>query len=354
AACLALGLYADTFFLGTLVTHAIYVVVTQRRQLGVLTAYGIATLAAIAAFVPWLVALLAGARSGALTNNTFLAAAVPAKTFALKWIFNAGAVFFDLDYRWHAAAVVLVPILAFAAYAFVALVRGTPRRVWLLVMLSAAVTAAALVGPDLLTHQSRSTSARYLVPLWLALELAVGWYVARLVAAPGRGRVIGSSAALGLACAGVASCAVASGAPIWWGDSSVATLVPIAGIVAADPHALVAYRATWTIGGGPGERWDFSVVQLADVLPATVRFRQVRADAGAAAVVVSGTTFVLDPTDRLVRQLAARGEPLVPVAAGRDLAGGAVTALQVQSRQARAAAGIVDFEASLWRPSRST
>jgi uncharacterized membrane protein len=353
AVALALGLYGDVLVLCTVVAHAAYVLSFARDRRN-LVAYGAATLVALASFAPWLVALWRGSRAGTVTNNAFLGAAVPAKAFALKWLFNVGAVFFDLDFRWHVAAVLLLPIVGFAAVAFVALVRSAPRRVWVFVTLSGAMPALALLVPDLVRHESRSTSARYLVPLWLALELAVGWYLARLVASSGVRRSVGVAAATGFACAGVVSCAVASNARTWWGDSSVASLVPIARTIGAAPTALVTYRATWTLRSRPGERWDFAVVELANVVPESVRFRQLPEDAGAGAVIARGTTFVLDPTPGLVRELAARQQPLLPTATTRDADAGTVTALQRETARQRAAAGIVDFEASLWRPSVTT
>lgn len=353
AVALALGLYADAFVLETVLAHALYVAMLRPRREALL-GFAIAALAALGAFLPWLGALWAASRTGTLTNNTFLGATLPAKVFALKWFFNAGALFFDLDYRWHAAAVLVLPILGLGTAAVVALVRRAALRQWAFVATSGAVAALVLVLPDVLRHESRSTSARYLVPLWVVLELTVGWYAAGRLARTGSRPATGIAAFAGLAAAGVVSCLFASGRPAWWGDASVASLVPVARTLAATPGALVAYRATWTPRGAPGERWDFGVVQLADELPPGIRFRQYPKDAAAVSLVAPGTTFVLDPTQALVRDLAAAGRPLVaattPGAAGTD----AVGVLQLETQRARAAAGVLDFEASLWRPSRPT
>jgi uncharacterized membrane protein len=351
SAALALGLYADAFVLETVVAHAIYVAAVRPARAKLL-GYAAATLAALLAFGPWLGALWAASRTGTLTNNTFLGAALPAKVFALKWLFNAGAVFFDLDYRWHAAAILVVPLLGLAAAAVVALLRRGALRQWAFVATSGAVATLVLLVPDLLRHESRSTSARYLVPLWVVMELAVGWYVAGWLARPGWRRTAGLAASAGLAAAGVISCAVASDRVTWWGDASVASLVPIYRTLAATPGALVAYRATWTPQGARGERWDFGVVQLADELPPGVRFRQYPKGAAALSLIAPGTTFVLDPTDALVRELAAAGRPLVPSTATKAAAVDAVSALQQETRRARAASGVLDFQASLWRPRR--
>jgi len=363
AALAALGLYTDALFLGTVAAHAVYALVV-RLERGAARGYALASLAALAAFAPWFGALrtaltansgTANAFVGVLNaggNNTFLAVAVPAKVFALKWFFNAGAVFFDLDYRWHAAAVLAVPLVAFAGYAAYRLVRDTPRRTWVLAVAPGAVVALALLVPDVLFHESRSTAARYLVPLWLALDLATGWYLARLCTANGRARAFGVTACAAFACAGVASCVVGNGARVWWADSSVAPLVPVARALAASPGALVSYRATWSRRGGPNDIWDFAVMQLVNVVPPSVRFRQLPVDAPPLAVVAGATTFVLDPTGALRAALAAAGRPLLPAALpGRAAGEGAVAALRREARALRRAAGVVDFDASLWRPS---
>ncbi len=179
AAITAAALYTDVIYLYTLFAQALYVVVAYRRAFRrSILPFAAAAGLAVALFSPWLAILAAHART--VTNNAYLGAPLPATALALKWFFNAGVVFFDLDYVWHPAAVVVLPILGLALVGIVALVRQWPAAGWYVVALGG-VTAIAFIVPDVLTHESRSTAARYLIPTWIALEVAVAYALCMLL-----------------------------------------------------------------------------------------------------------------------------------------------------------------------------
>lgn len=123
----AAGLYMDTVFAFTLAAHVKYVAtICRRRVRPAFFPFAFAAIAALAVFASW-IAVLARGRA-AITNNSYLGAALSTKIFALKWFFNAGATFYDLDYERHATVVLLVPIFAIVIAGVVALVRNAARR----------------------------------------------------------------------------------------------------------------------------------------------------------------------------------------------------------------------------------
>jgi len=57
-------------------------------------------------------------------------------------------------------------------------VRKTPKQVWLFVLTLIGVTGLALVIPDLILGGMRSIQARYLMPCYLGIPLAVAYLLA--------------------------------------------------------------------------------------------------------------------------------------------------------------------------------
>jgi uncharacterized membrane protein len=346
----ALGLYTDPLFVFVVAAHGVYVLFVQGRpRLKTLLPYLVATAGAFVAYGPWLAVLLAGAHAGKVTNNTYLAAPLPISLFVLKWIFNLGTVFYDLDYRWPYTAVVLVPIFVAIAVAFIAVVRKTERRVWLFLIALTFVPIAALVIPDLLHHQTRSTSSRYLVPAWLGIELALAWLIARMAASSSaRLRVTSVASAAGLVALGAVASAVGSFATSWWADGSVPNLRSMANVIAAADRPLIVYHATW--GGGHSEPplWDFIIPQLIGELPGSVRVQQLPTDVPVAIGGGASTVFLVDPTDPFRARLAALGAVLRRV----DLQGpdqpSSLRGLRSRAEASRGA-GYTENSQSLWR-----
>ena len=332
AALTVCALYTDVLFLFTLLAQALYVVVAYRAQLrSHLLPFAIAACAALAAFAPWLRALVRGAQT--VTNNTYLGAPLSLELVLLKWSFNAGTVFYDVDYVWHASAVLLLPIFALVAVGSVMLVRSQPRRVWLYVAALGFVTAVAFIVPDILHHESRSTGSRYQIPTWIALEVAAAYALAHV-----RSRRLAAGAFLCLIACGVASASVAAGRESWWGDPSVAPIGPIARVVrGARPPVTVVFK-------NDGTRWDFAAMELANVVPGSVRLELLQGRQ--VPTLARGRTFVLDPSPTFVAELGAHGFTLT----NRyrfETADATLRALQSAAASARGSAS-VDTAATLW------
>ncbi len=342
AALTAAGLYTDVLYLYTLIAQGLYVVVAYRRDLrsGGLPFAGAAALG-LAAFAPWLATLLGHA--GMVTNNAYLGAPLPLRLLGLKWLFNLGAVFYDLDFVWHPSALVVLPILGLAAFGIERLLRCRPWVAGYVLALGLA-TAAAFLVPDLVRHESRSTAARYLIPTWIALEAVVAFAVWTWLRSAKRGaRSAGVAVfALLLGC-GIVSGAFSATREAWWGDGSVAPIGPIARIVrTAQPPVTVIFRDDQPI-------WNFAPMELANEVPPETRLQFLTNDALPAVESAEGTELLLDPSARLREALMARGARL-DVLYAEEATGGSDD-LGVQRREAsraRAKRGVVDIAGSLW------
>jgi uncharacterized membrane protein len=349
-----LGCYTDLLFLLVLVAHAISLPWLARGRKVVAIGALVSVAAALAAYVPWLIVSANAYGRGVVTNNTYLAVGLSPKLFVLKWLFNVGALFYDLDYLVPKSAVLIVPGLIALAWSLWSVARRVPARPELAVLLSlGAVTAVALLSPDLAHHEARSTAARYLVPLWAALYSILG--IALAIGLRGRPSVAALSAAfLALSVVlGFGSFAVSHRYESWWIDGSVRPIGPIVrALDAGPPQATLLYHATWSGEHEAGGQWDFSVMLVADELRRDVSIVQYARGASVlpAAYSAKRTTFVLDPTDALRDSLRAAGVRLERADdAGSSGAPAELASMRTSAAALRATHGFVDFAPSLWK-----
>jgi uncharacterized membrane protein len=115
-----------------------------------------------------------------------------------------------------AATLILVAILGYAVYF---LCSETSKQVLLFVVTVMAVTALAVVLPDVILGGIRSTKARYLFPTYLGMQMAVAYLLATKIRArgvPSWKRQVWKVLTLVLLTGGVLSNAVSSQAETWW------------------------------------------------------------------------------------------------------------------------------------------
>src|SRR4028118_2046878 len=177
------------------------------------------------AFLPWVVILLenksaaGGATSWADLESSRL-------SLVKKWLGNIGRVFWDFGLTSNArsidlialvvATLILVAILGYAVYF---LCSETSKQVWLFVVTVMAVTALAVVLPDVTLGGIRSTKARYLFPSYLGMQIAVAYLLGtkiRALGVPSWKRQVWKVLTLVQLTGGVLSNAVSSQAETWW------------------------------------------------------------------------------------------------------------------------------------------
>lgn len=258
AAGVALGLWSFTLFAQTVAAHALYLATPwsgASRRSRVLAATAMAL--GVVSFVPWISVMVAGARRAA-SDTSWSSAQLSIPLYAGKWLFNAGSVFFDLDYLSIALAPVAIVLLGLALVCCIVLVRTTPPRMWGFVVLQGAVAALSLLALDLAFHQSRAIEARYLIPLWLSLELATGYALAM----GSRRNTAWRAATAVVLVAGIASCSVSAFARTWWITSWQKTLPAIAAALEREPGVTLVYWGA-----------DYTLLGLLPISRTDLRFR---------------------------------------------------------------------------------
>jgi len=206
--------------------HGIYLVGTQGFTLNKkVISYLIATAVSLLAFLPWLVILLVNQRTAdGATSWAYLESS--RLSLVKNWLGNIGRVFWDFGLTSNARSINLIALVAatlilvaIVGYAVYFLCSETSKQVWLFVVAVMAVTALAVVLPDVILGGIRSTKARYLFPTYLGMQIAVAYLLAtkiRALGVPSWKRQVWKVLTLVLLTGGVLSNTVSSQAETWW------------------------------------------------------------------------------------------------------------------------------------------
>jgi uncharacterized membrane protein len=288
----AAALYVSLFSLPVLLAHGVWICVgkehsSQRKR------FFIAAGAALLAYTPWLANLLVH-RQNALDENVWSGGVWPWSSFLQKWAFNLSATFFDLLYVNMRYAAISAFVLLLTAFACLDLSRRATRESTLFIGCLAAASAGMLLIPDLLFHQHRSAEARYVLPCFIALQLAVVGSLAGAGCTP-RERLLRCTALTILLALGAWSGYVRSTHSSWWDTNKDAALPAIADALNAHPGAEIAAE-------------DGTVVlALLNILDPSIRVHMIDTRSDAWSAQVHRGIYVLAPSDDLQARLERKG-----------------------------------------------
>lgn len=190
AATVSLSLYSHLISILVLIGHGIYIFFCycKRDFLPYLLALG----AGIITLIPWMVIYL-------LNSNKiggWVGRDIPLSILLQRWVINLTALFFDLQIsvkqrlfdveagrdwvlNWGNPWVYIIPlILILVGYSLYFVFKYTDKPVWLFIFTLIGSTALPLMLPDIISGGQRSGIARYLLPAYVGIELAVASAIA--------------------------------------------------------------------------------------------------------------------------------------------------------------------------------
>lgn len=226
AATLSFSLYSFIFSGLVVIRHFIYVLIIEHFRLTQkVSAYLLASFISLLTLVPWLYAVVENI-SQAKNMTNWSGSKISLFSLASMWAGNLSRIFFDVGVGSDDPLFQLIPlippvvvILVLIAYALYFVCRSTPKRVWLFIVILISVTGLALLVPDLILGGRRSGVARYQIPCYLGIQLAVAHllatYTTGIAATPWR-RKLWQLAMLTLFTSSVFSCALSAQAQVWW------------------------------------------------------------------------------------------------------------------------------------------
>ncbi|MCL1469352.1 glycosyltransferase family 39 protein [Argonema antarcticum] len=226
AASMVLGFYTFLFSGLVAIGYGIYVFATEGFKFSQrVIAFLVASLVALLAFVPWLLAFAVNL-SKAEGGTDWAARKVSLFSLITMWAGNVSRIFFDLGVGSDDPLIKVFPLipvilifLIIVVYSIYFLCCRTPKRVWLFVLMLIGVSASALIVPDLIVGGRRSGVARYTIACYLGIQLAVAYLLGTQITSISiniRRQRLWQFLAIIVFSSGVLSCAVSSQAQIWW------------------------------------------------------------------------------------------------------------------------------------------
>ncbi|MFN6483685.1 MULTISPECIES: glycosyltransferase family 39 protein [unclassified Nostoc] len=232
AVTVALGLYTFLFSGLLAIAYGIYVfAIAGYRFTKNVKAYLIATSVGFLAFVPWILTVINSLSE--IDRTTASTQARQSVSFLVSgWIGNISYLFADFwryepffpdlnlpILRWGRFLIPVILILVI--YSFLFLYRQTGTRVWLFVFLLSGVPALIFILPDLIFGGKVSLRARYIIPCYIGIQLAVAYLLAtQIISSKLIVRKFWQLVMVVVISSGVLSCAVSSQAETWWNKSS--------------------------------------------------------------------------------------------------------------------------------------
>ena len=224
AATVALGLYSHLFTALVVIAQGIYITVIERlRGIKTIAAFAIASLAGFVAFSPWVWVVI--------TNLSQIAKATPEQSQRIKeplasltksWFGNLSRNFFDFGFSSDSPlgflAFIILVVLVIAGYSIYFLCRHTSKRVWLFILTLSGFPSLALILPDLVLGGRRSILARYMIPFYLSIQLAIAYLLSSkiFVSLPNQRQKLWQFILVILISGGILSCVISSQSESSW------------------------------------------------------------------------------------------------------------------------------------------
>lgn len=228
AATVALGFYTYPFSGLVTIGHGIYVASIERFRLSkTLANYLLASLVGLLASAPWLLVIIFNLRR--FYGTTVWTVNESELPLVKVWLQNLSYAFFDVDsgelqsqfaYDNPLTYFLLLTPLILVVYSVYFLCRKTPKKILLFILTLMGVTALILALPDLVLGGQRTTIARYLIPCYLGIQLAVAYLLAHQISSISvtilRRQKLWQLITMVLLSGGVLSCTIISQAESSW------------------------------------------------------------------------------------------------------------------------------------------
>jgi uncharacterized membrane protein len=231
SATLILGIYSHFFLALTAIGHGIYVFVNEGfRFTKTVIAYVVASFIALLAFLPWLWFIYTNS-SNFEKSVSWSTVSMPLSSLIQSWIYHVTYGFIDffyvfslypdLPFNWKFGRIIVPLILILVIFSIYFLFRNTPKRIWLFVFTLIGVTATAVIFRDLMSGGYISTKARYFVPCYIGIQLAVAYLLAKKITSiNNQEQKLWKIITVMLISGGVLSCAIRFPAETWWNKGS--------------------------------------------------------------------------------------------------------------------------------------
>lgn len=310
----ALGLYTHLLFSTVAIAHGVYIAITElaitelatpelaetittptqpklrKRQSGkIILSYLLATGAAVLAFIPWLIMIKPGFEKVG-NDSDFSTEAHSLAELLDRWFLNLNRAF--LGEELYSANFILVLLVVFALYF---LCRKAPTRTWLFILLLAGVPFLIFAFPDVVLGGGRSLRIRYLIPSYIAIQIALAYlFASQAVWTSTWQTKLWRMGLITFMVSSIVGCTVISQAQIWWnkGVGRCGYYVPVTDLINQTTNPLVI-----------GSRDPMEILGLSDRLDPDVKLQLVREPQQLKISEGFDSVFLISPSQPLRRSL---------------------------------------------------
>ena len=180
---LALTFYTHLFSATVAIAQALYVILLERFKITkTLINYVLAGLGSIVLFSPWLFVIFTNLDKIDRNNRYYRQFQTNIIEISQTLFRHTGHVFVDFFHRrGRLESALHLLILLLAIYSLYYLIRYTSRKVWLFLITLIVVPTLFQIVPDLLTPSIRSLQARYYLPVFLGMQMAISYLIASYI-----------------------------------------------------------------------------------------------------------------------------------------------------------------------------
>ena len=253
ALTLALALYSHLFSGMVAIAQGIYIFIRERFHYSQrLESYLVAATSGLLLFSPWLFIFLHNKRQ-AYEQWEWATESLSPLSFYQSWVANLIRGFLDVQVASqdpfsllfsYDSPITYLMLLIFllVAYAIYFLFRQAPKSVWLFVLILMAATTLPLVLLDLKSGGQRSTIARYHLPSYLGIQLAVAYLLSTKLSNIALSRwqfMFWRFVTIILISCGIISCSLVAQSDTWWTKYSDYYNAQVAEIINQSPAPLL-------------------------------------------------------------------------------------------------------------------
>ncbi len=221
ALSVGLGLYSHLLFLFVFLSQGVYVFLTHfLTKSKVIIPYLVSSLIGFFLFTPWLLIFVQNLDFFLKNTESRL---VPRPDLTLYWLLNLNRIFFDVNQGTSLWNPTLYLTLALTIYALYYLIKNTSQKVWLLIFTLIGIPGMMLILPDIFLGGRGSTIARYAIPCYLGIQIAVAYLFTQKLTTVLKTYNLQQKKwkwiFYTLIFSGILSCIISSFSPVWWHKS---------------------------------------------------------------------------------------------------------------------------------------
>lgn len=248
AVTIVCNLYTSLFSLLVIISHSVYVIAIEGLLLSKkVKAYLLALVFAFLAFTPWLLVILINFKSVHSATDWINSHFSWLKLLEI-WAVNSSLIFIDFNLNFENIALfklfMMIFSIFFIGYSLYFLCRDNFNELHFFLLSLIIFCGFFLIFIDLVLSKNISIHARYLIPFYLGIQLAIAYLLANKIVSSRFSQRLWQVLMLLIISGGILSCIVSTQAETWWTKDNSYNNPQIARTINQAIHPLLISNST--------------------------------------------------------------------------------------------------------------